>query len=101
MSEVILVKIVQTCVACPSQWDAWDLDGNYWYLRYRHGHGTAERQRGPDPGTWTNVGAPDISFQPDGAGHLDGSISLEDFCRHAGLNIAPSAEIITWEWDDA
>ncbi len=85
MSEVIIVKAVQTCIACPSQWDAWDLDGNYWYLRYRHGRGTAERQPGPDPGTWTNDG-PNISFEH--GDHLAGSIDLEEFCERAGLNLA-------------
>ena len=51
--EVTLVRIIQTCAAMPSQWDAWDLDGNYWYLRYRFSRGTAERQPGPDYTTWT------------------------------------------------
>jgi hypothetical protein len=27
--------IVQTCIACPSQWDMWDEDGKYYYVRYR------------------------------------------------------------------
>ena len=42
---VTLVRAVQTCVACPSQWDAWDADGNYYYLRYRSGHGSVRRYR--------------------------------------------------------
>ena len=85
MSEVILVKAVQTCVACPSQWDAWDLDGNYWYLRYRHGRGTAERQPSPDLATWVNR-EPNIRFEyGDG---LSGCMDLEEFCERAGLNLA-------------
>jgi hypothetical protein len=43
VNEIILVRAVQTCQACLSQWDAWDLDGRYWYLRFRHGHGTMGR----------------------------------------------------------
>lgn len=32
-----LAKLVKTLSACPSQWDGWDADGNYYYVRYRHG----------------------------------------------------------------
>ena len=33
-----IVELKQTCVACPSQWDAWDDEDNYYYIRYRWGH---------------------------------------------------------------
>lgn len=36
---VTLTRWVNTCEACPSQWDAWDAEGNYYYIRYRHGWG--------------------------------------------------------------
>lgn len=88
MSEVLIVRAVQTCSACPSQWDAWDLDGNYWYLRYRHSRGTAERQPSPDVDEWT-VREPNISFCGEDA-DADGVISLERFCELAGLNLAAS-----------
>ena len=87
MSEVILVRTVQTGGACPSQWDAWDLDGNYWYLRFRHGRGTAERQPSPNPDTWGDD-PPALSFTHE---ELDGWISLEEFCGLAGLNLAVPA----------
>jgi len=45
---VTLVKAVQTSSACPSQWDAWDANGQYYYLRYRHAHGTVHRYSGPE-----------------------------------------------------
>lgn len=48
VSDLTLVRVVQTSSACPSQWDAWDADGNYYYLRYRHAHGTVERHSGPE-----------------------------------------------------
>ena len=35
-------SIVRTCSACPSQWDMWDKDGNYYYVRYRHNSLTVE-----------------------------------------------------------
>ncbi len=85
MSEVLIVKAVQTCIACPSQWDAWDLDGNYWYLRYRHGRGTAERQPGPDISTWRDD-PPAMAFKC--GDHLSGSMELGEFCERAGLNLA-------------
>lgn len=34
----VFTKLDRTCIACPSQWDAWDAEGNYYYIRYRHGH---------------------------------------------------------------
>lgn len=91
VTEIILRRTVQTCTACPSQWDAWDLDGHYWYLRYRHGRGTAERQPGPDWRTWTDR-EPAISFDGASAGMADGVIELEDFCQLAGLSIMPGAD---------
>lgn len=93
VTEVILIKIVRTCGACPAQWDAWDLDGNYWYLRYRHSRGTAERQPGPDWTTWDRS-EPDIRFSTeDDDTYPDGWIELADFCKLAGLNIHPVAVI--------
>ena len=91
MTEVILARVIETCPACPSQWDAWDSDGQYWYLRYRHGRGTAERQPGPDISMWDN-NSPQIDFDGEANGMEDGIISLEDFCRLAGLNLTPDTE---------
>lgn len=31
-----ITKIIQTSMACPSQFDMWDENGNYYYVRYRH-----------------------------------------------------------------
>jgi hypothetical protein len=93
MSEIILARVVQTCAACPSQWDAWDVDGDYWYLRYRHGRGTVERQPGPYPAEGWTLDEPNISFDGEAAGMADGWISFEDFCREAGLNVHPGADI--------
>lgn len=85
-----LVSATQTSFACPSQWDAFDEDGNYWYLRYRYGTGEArcygktksfdelsdEQWRNP-----TQV----LSFAH---GHLlDGSITLDEFALRAGIGL--------------
>ncbi len=37
MTPLKIVKLVQTCSACPSQWDAWTDAGDYVYIRYRSG----------------------------------------------------------------
>ncbi len=34
---MILYKLKQTCVACPSQWEAYTTDGRLVYIRYRWG----------------------------------------------------------------
>lgn len=82
-----IVKAIRTSTACPSQWDAWDEDGNYVYLRYRHGHGTATIYRsGP---TWPETnekGEPVADF--DHGGPYDGHLELESFCQIAGIELA-------------
>lgn len=92
MLVTTLTKIVQTCSFCPSQWDAWDSEGYYWYLRYRWSNGTAERRVSPDPDAWTEI-EPDIEFNTGRRDGFDGEISLEEFCALAGLTIHPEAEI--------
>lgn len=37
--DIVLVKAVQTCVAAPCQWNAWDVNGRYYYLWFRGGIG--------------------------------------------------------------
>lgn len=79
-----IVKAVKTCDACPSQWNAWDSEGNFWYLRYRWGHGTAERQESPDYRIW-DVKEPEFEF--DHGNEFDGYINLKEFCKLAGLRL--------------
>ena len=93
-----IVKAIMTCGACPSQWDAWDADGNYWYLRYRWGYGTAEWQPSSDPATWTGGEREAYSF--DTGDSLDGCISLKEFCRRAGLELALTEPCPDW-WDES
>lgn len=85
--RIVLAKVVQTCSACPSQWDAWGTDGRYYYLRYRSGVGTVDSYADPDPDTW---GSP-----PEGAvarfdtsDGLDGFIALDDFMAATDLVLA-------------
>jgi hypothetical protein len=81
--RVVIVRAVQTCHAMPSQWDAWDAGGQYWYLRYRYGEGEAVRQFYQDPVRWADY-EPDVTFD---TGRGDGEISLEEFCELAGFGL--------------
>ncbi|MGW4171350.1 hypothetical protein ACWEGX_31080 [Streptomyces chartreusis] len=90
----ILVRVVQTCSAYPSQWDAWTTEGQYLYLRYRHGEGCVERHPGPDidtPESW-NEGLSELLIEwDDGTG--SGCISLEDFLAASGLALTLDASV--------
>jgi hypothetical protein len=91
---LMLVRVVQTCSAHPSQWDAWTAEGHYLYLRYRHGEGCVERHPGPDtdtPDSW-NEGLSELLVEwDDGTGN--GDIGLQAFLAASGLALAPGASV--------
>lgn len=73
-----LTRIVETCIACPSQWDAWDAEGNYYYLRFRSGLGTVDQYDSPDVEQWDRVPAGNT----DGFEYEDsGFIELDEFIK--------------------
>ncbi len=78
-----IVKAVQTCLSCPSQWDAWTDTGQYLYLRFRHGVGSVEEQPGPDVSTWGDETPAVLFGHPD----RDGDISLAEFAERANLKL--------------
>ncbi|WP_369197839.1 hypothetical protein [Streptomyces djakartensis] len=89
-------RVVQTCAAHPSQWDAWTTDGQYLYLRYRHGQGCVEWHPGPGddadtPESWDEGRSGLLTEWDDGTG--GGVIGLEDFLVAAGLEPAPDASV--------
>ncbi|MCV2462574.1 hypothetical protein OEB94_25205 [Streptomyces sp. ICN988] len=91
-----LTRVVQTCSAYPSQWDAWTADGQYLYLRYRHGEGRVEWHPGPEddadtPEAWNEGRSGLLTEWDDGSG--SGVIGLEDFLAAAGLVLAPGASV--------
>lgn len=97
---ITITRAVQTCMACPSQWDAWDADGNYYYLRYRHGCGQVTQYQTPDwvSAPWTRTSENVYEGNEQFIRHiasfeygddLDGSITLDEFARHAGITLAP------------
>lgn len=88
MKKIKIVRAVQTSIACPCQWDAWDEEGNYYYLRFRHGHGSVEQYENEDwvnaePGQWHRT----ISYFNN---HDDPIINLKEFAEEAGIELAPN-----------
>lgn len=82
-----LVRATQTSAACPAQWDAYDEDGNYWYLRYRYGVGQACRLSGPDF-NWDEYVYPRERLTFAHGRDLDGYITLDEFALRAGFTLA-------------
>jgi hypothetical protein len=94
---VTIVRAVQTSVACPSQWDAWDGQGQFWYLRYRHAHGEARRYaEGPDWYRGTH-GDPLEQHRADyGDSPWDGETTLPELCAQLGFAVSPDVEYTGW-----
>lgn len=92
-ASLTLARVVETCSACPSQWDAWTVDGHYLYLRYRGGVGTVDAYDAPGPDGWTRVPDGAVARFEDPDDPLNGCISLEEFCARAGLALAPDAVV--------
>ena len=89
---MILARVVQTSSGCPSQWDAWTVEGQYLYLRYRHGVGGVERHPSADIDTWDeDEGGSELLVEWDD-GTDGGVIELADFLAAAGLQLAPGVE---------
>jgi hypothetical protein len=75
--RIILVRAVQTCIAAPCQWDAWDVNGRYYYLHFRGGIGwighSYDKNEAID--SFEDNGWPDIQ--------------IEDFCSNLGIDWMP------------
>jgi len=87
---VIITRAVQTSMACPAQWDAWDADGNYYYLRFRHGYGTVTQYENED---WVGADPQQehrhVADFEHGSDQDLGAITLPEFAGRAGLQLAP------------
>lgn len=91
--SLTLARVIETCHAVPSQWDAWTPDGQYLYLRYRFGRGTVEQHPSNDPDTWDYSRDPVIAEFADPDRPYAGDIELDEFLRRAGLQLVPDAEV--------
>ncbi|MFF3884068.1 hypothetical protein [Streptomyces sp. NPDC001914] len=90
---VVLARVERTVSSHPSQWNAWTPEGQYLYLRYRHGIGTVDAHDSEDSSTWTY--SPERRLAAFDTGQTyDGEISLADFCERAGLQLADGAEVV-------
>jgi hypothetical protein len=74
-----ITRVVHTCGACPSQWDAWTDDNKYVYIRYRWGHLSVSY----------DVFGENI-FNKDIGGEFDGSMGFGELKKH-------TAGIIDWD----
>lgn len=88
-----LSRVVQTCHACPSQWNAWDADGRFYYLRFRCGHGSVETAAGPrdyvDPETPNTLVA-----EFTHGDRWSGELTLDEFLALAGMALSAGAEVV-------
>lgn len=77
-----VVKIVETCGGCPSQWDAWTDAGVYLYIRYRHGRLTISKEEGDTR---------DTVFSTSHGDPMDGCMSLSELQEVAASALDLSA----------
>lgn len=92
-----LARVVCTLPALPTQWDAWTVDGQYLYLRYRFGRGTVEQHPSPDTDTWDYSRDPVIAEFSDPDEPYAGEIELDEFLQRAGLRLATLASVVSYE----
>lgn len=93
--SIVIVRAVQTCLACPSQWDAWDANGQYYYLRWRNERGSVDAFDDKDPSTWGPGQLGTIAHWRGDLPWEDGE--LQAFCDRAGLTLAPDADVTSWQ----
>jgi hypothetical protein len=93
-----IAKAVQINSECPSDWHAWTTTGQYLYLRFRWGTGTADAYPDNRHELWERVpDGQDGYFEDDDK--YASAISLQEFCHRAELTIAPDAELIGCHWE--
>jgi hypothetical protein len=91
-----LARVVCTCPSVPTQWDAWDTNGQYYYLRYRFGRGTVDAYDDSNPATWDVVPDGYTAAFRDPDEPLKGEIELDEFLEQAGLQLAPGAVVVPY-----
>ncbi|MGW1498946.1 hypothetical protein ACWCQW_10300 [Streptomyces mirabilis] len=92
-SPLVLARAIRTCTAVPSQWDAWTVDGQYLYLRYRSGIGTVDAYDSPESDEWPQPPDGRVAIFDTGD-RYGGDMTLADFCERTGLQLADDAEVI-------
>lgn len=65
-------KLIRTSIACPSQFDAYDDEDTYYYIRYRWGHLTVNK----------DAVLGEYILSKDIGGPMDGMMSEEELFEH-------------------
>lgn len=96
---ITITRAVHTCLAVPSQWNAWTDTGQYLCLRYRYRHGTVDDYPSNDMATWDRAPEGNMACFGDCSPRqgFDGEIALEEFCERAGLVLAPDAALVSYD----
>lgn len=89
MRTIELVKVVETCIGAPNQWNAWDADGQYYYLRYRHRQGTMDFHPGPNVDTWQTPPSETSGRLVDFVTKLDGGLDIVEFLHEVNKETIP------------
>lgn len=77
-NKIRVVQLVQTCVACPSQWDGMTDDGRKVYVRYRFAEGYVRVGAIGDHDEFAGVNGDVVAeFTEEGANEFDGCMSEE------------------------
>lgn len=73
---MIVTKLVQTCTACPSQWEGELDNGDEFYVRYRHGNFTVD------------INGKEVIYKEINR-MADGFMEEEEMLREAGFTLSP------------
>ncbi|MET7487694.1 hypothetical protein [Streptomyces sp. NPDC005538] len=100
--NVVFARALETCRYHPAlpgthfQWEAWDAQDNFFFLRYKSGVGTVDALKDND--SWgQNEDDYDRVVQFDTGRRNESILSLDEFCQRAGIQLAPAARVVKLE----
>lgn len=84
--SIVIVKAVQTCIACPEQWLFQDDKEQYYYARHRHGRGAVGAVPSSNDDDWEFPVSDLAYFKSD-------TCDLYKFLNEADMVLASDAEV--------
>lgn len=79
---MIVDNIIQTCAACPSQWEGKLTDGRMFYARYRSGKLTIEVSKKQTDDVYMAMGEDaDLIYKEQLGGYYDGILSQAELIK--------------------
>ena len=76
-------KIIQTCIACPSQWDMWDAGGIEYYVRYRWSNLSVVKSYKKEPdGSYWDEGIFYKKIPEDDDNNFEGWMTTDELIDH-------------------